>query len=133
MEAGGAYTPCSHLRATPIPLLVKLDFTMTADDGSADVIHVRGARAIVPAEFVKWKSNFAYTYIFKISDRTNGTTGETDENDEPVDPEGLKPITFDAIVVDVTEERQQTISSVSTNYYSKRYWRKQQAMLRFTR
>ena len=111
----GTYTPVYPFVGNNNPMLVKLDFTMTADDGSADVIHVKGARAIVPAQAVQWKSNFAYTYIFKISDRTNGTTGETDENDEPVDPEGLKPITFDAIVVDVTEERQQTISSVSTN------------------
>ena len=97
------------------PLLVKLDFTMTADDGSADVIHVRGARAIIPAKYVQWKGNFAYTYIFKIFDKTNGTTGEVDVNGDPTDPEGLKPITFDAIVVDITDERQEAITSVSTN------------------
>lgn len=97
------------------PLLLKLDFTMYAEDGSPDVIHVRGARAIVPAEYMKWKSNFAYTYIFKITDKTNGTTGSVDANDDPTDPEGLKPITFDAITFDVTEEQQQTISSVSSN------------------
>ena len=98
------------------PLLLKLDFTMYAEDGSPDVIHVRGARAVVPAEYMKWKSNFAYTYIFKISDKTNGTTGSVDANDDPIDdPEGLKPITFDAITCDLTEEVQQTISSVSSN------------------
>ena len=97
------------------PLLLKLDFTMYAEDGSPDVIHVRGARAVVPAEYMKWKSNFAYTYIFKISDKTNGTTGSVDANDDPTDPEGLKPITFDAITCDLTEEVQQTISSVSSN------------------
>ena len=97
------------------PLLIKLDFTMTADDGSGDVIEVKGARAIVPAKYVQWKGNFAYTYILKISDKTNGTTGKTDGNGDPDDPEGLKPITFDAIVVDITNERQETITSVSTN------------------
>ena len=96
------------------PLLVKLNFTMTAKDGSGDVIKVKGARAIIPAKYVQWKSNFAYTYIFKISDKTNGTTGEIDGNGDPTDPEGLKPITFDAIVVDITDERQETITSVST-------------------
>lgn len=115
-DNGGNYTPVFPFEANTNPLLLKLDFTMTAEDGSGDVIHVRGARAIVPVEFVKWKSNFAYTYIFKISDKTNGTTGEVDANGDPItDPEGLKPITFDAIVVDVTEELQQTITSVSTN------------------
>ena len=111
----GDYTPIYPFETNTNPLLLKLDFTMTAEDGSPDVIHVKGARAIVPAQYVQWKSNFAYTYIFKISDKTNGTTGEVDDNGDPTDPEGLKPITFDAITVDVTEERQETISSISTN------------------
>jgi hypothetical protein len=109
------YTSVFPFEDNTNPLLLKLDFTMYAEDGSPDVIHVRGARAVVPAQYMKWKSNFAYTYIFKISDKTNGTTGNVDANDDPTDPEGLKPITFDAITVDVTEELQQTISSVSTN------------------
>ena len=109
------YIPVFPFEGNTNPLLLKLDFTMTATDGSSDVIKVRGARAIVPASYVQWKSNFAYTYIFKISDKTNGTTGDVDENGDPTDPEGLKPITFDAIVVDVTDELQETISSVSTN------------------
>ena len=113
---GGQYTLVYPFEGNVNPLLIKLDFTMTADDGSGDVIHVRGARAVVPAEYVKWKSNFAYTYIFKISDKSNGTTGDVDPDTfEPIDPEGLKPITFDAITVDITEERQETITSVSTN------------------
>lgn len=109
------YTSVFPFEDNTNPLLLKLDFTMYAEDGSPDIIHVRGARAVVPAQYIKWKSNFAYTYIFKISDKTNGTTGNVDANDDPTDPEGLKPITFDAISVDVTEELQQTISSVSSN------------------
>lgn len=109
------YTSVFPFEDNTNPLLLKLDFTMYAEDGSPDIIHVHGARAVVPAQYMKWKSNFAYTYIFKISDKTNGTTGDVDANDEPTDPEGLMPITFDAIVYDVTEEQQQTISSVSSN------------------
>ena len=110
----GAYTPVFPFEANSNPLLLKLDFTMYADDGSPDVIKVKGARAVVPAKYVQWKSNFAYTYIFKISDKTNGTTGEVDPiTFEPTDPEGLKPITFDAVVVDVKDELQETISSIS--------------------
>ena len=114
----GAYSTVYPFEGNTNPLLLKLDFTLTADDNSPnpDVIQVRGARAIIPAELVKWKGNFAYTYIFKISDKTNGTTGDVDANGDPItDPEGLKPITFDAVVVDVTEQRQEVISSVSTN------------------
>lgn len=110
------YIPVYPHEGNSVPMLVKLDFTMTANDGSNDVIHVRGARAIVPAAYVQWKCNFAYTYLFKISDKTNGTTGDVDGNDDPItDPEGLKAITFDAVVVDITDERQETITSLSTN------------------
>lgn len=110
------YVPVFPLEETATPLLVKLDFTMYAEGGGDEVIHVRGARAIVPANYVQWKGNFAYTYLFKISDMTNGTTGAVDENGDPItDPEGLKPITFDAIVVDMSNEKQETITTVETN------------------
>ena len=109
------YTTVFPFEGNTNPLLVKLNFTLTAEDGSGDVIHVKGARAIIPAKYVQWKGNFAYTYIFKIFDKTNGTTGTVDGNGDPTDPEGLKPITFDAIVVDITDERQEAITSVSTN------------------
>ena len=111
----GAYSLVFPFEGNTNPLLLKLDFTMTADDGSGDVIHVRGARAVVPAQYVKWKENFAYTYIFKISDKTNGTTGTVDANGDPTEPEGLKPITFDAITFDITEQQEEFITSVSTN------------------
>ena len=113
--AAGAYTPVFPFEGNSNPLLVKLDFTLTADAEPHDVIHVRGARAIVPAKYVQWKGNFAYTYIFKISDMTNGTTGAVDANGDPTDPEGLKAITFDAVVIDVDNEKQETITTVSTN------------------
>lgn len=113
--SNGAYSLVFPFEGNTNPLLLKLDFTMTADDGSGDVIHVRGARAVIPAQYVKWKENFAYTYIFKISDKTNGTTGTVDANGDPTDPEGLKPITFDAITFDITEQQEEFITSVSTN------------------
>lgn len=111
--SNGAYSLVFPFEDNSNPLLLKLDFTMTADDGSPDIIHVRGARVVVPAQYMKWKDNFAYTYIFKISDKTNGTTGTVDENGDPTGPEGLKPITFDAIAVDITEQREEIITSVS--------------------
>lgn len=115
-DNSGNYTTVFPFDGNTNPLLLKLDFTMTSDDGTNDVIKVRGARAIVPAEYVKWKSNFSYTYLFKISDKTNGTTGDVDSNGDPItDPEGLKPITFDAVVVDVADELQETITSIATN------------------
>lgn len=77
-------------------LNLKLDYTLTSLDGSKEQIHVKGATATIHAKYLCWRPNYAYTYIFKISDNTNGSTGGDD------DPAGLYPITFDASVV-VTE------------------------------
>lgn len=77
-------------------LNLKLDYTLTSLDGSKEQIHVKGATATIPAKYLCWRPNYAYTYIFKISDNTNGSTGGDD------DSAGLYPITFDASVV-VTE------------------------------
>lgn len=88
-------------------LTLKVDYTLTSTDGSKETIHVKGATATVPANFTEWKANFAYTYLFKISDNTNGTTGTGS------DPKGLYPITFDAVVVGNEDGIQETITSVA--------------------
>lgn len=93
---------------TAAPLLVKCDYTLTALDG-AETIKVTGATAAIPAAYAKWAQNTSYTYIFKISDNTNGTTGGGSG------PEGLFPITFDAAVVEeVDGTAQGTVTTVST-------------------
>ena len=100
----------SALAATP--LLIKCDYTLTADDGIGETINVKGATAAIPAAFTKWLPNTTYTYLFKISDNTNGTTGDPSD---PTHPEGLYPITFDAVVIaETTGTEQGTITSVST-------------------
>lgn len=103
-KEGGAYTTVYPFEANANPMLVKVDYTLTAEDGSNEVIHVTGANVVVPTQYVKWKNNFAYTYIFKIAPNTNGTTGGT--------VQGLYPITFDAVVVDVQDNKtQETITT----------------------
>lgn len=90
-------------------LELRVDYTLLSIDGSGEEIHVHGATAYVPAIYAAWKSNYAYTYIFKISDNTNGWTSTVTS-----DPTGLYPITFDAIVVDSEEHTQSTITNVAT-------------------
>ena len=90
------------------PLSIKCDYTLTSLDG-VDVIKVTGATAIIPATYTKWEPNKAYTYLFKITDNTNGTTGE-----EGTDPAGLFPITFAAAVVNVEDMQVGTTTTVST-------------------
>lgn len=89
-------------------LTLRVNYTLVANDGSGEKINVYGAKAIIPAIYAQWKSNYAYTYIFKISDKTNG---KTDINEGP---EGLYPITFDAVVADSEEGNQSTITTVAT-------------------
>lgn len=103
-QTGGAYTTVYPFEANTNPMLVKVDYTLTADDGAGEVIHVLGANVVVPTQYVQWKSNFAYTYIFKIAPNTNGTTDGTTQ--------GLYPITFDAVAVAVADDKtQETITT----------------------
>lgn len=87
-------------------LTLKVDYTLVSTDGSNEEIKVTGATAVVPAEYTKWQPNYSYTYIFKISDKTNGSTGGGTA--------GLYPITFDAIVTETETGKQETITTVET-------------------
>mgnify|MGYP007121479738 CR=1 FL=1 len=67
---------------------------------------MKGATATVPAKYTEWKPGYAYTYIFKISQNTNGSTGGNDK--------GLTAISFDAVVLeDEQNGLQETITTVS--------------------
>ena len=90
-------------------LELRVDYTLLSIDGSGEEIHVYGATAFVPAIYAAWKSNYAYTYIFKISDNTNGWTSTVDS-----DPAGLYPITFDAVVTETQDFTQSNITNVAS-------------------
>lgn len=92
---------------TAAPILIKCDYTLTSDDYSGETIKVTGATAAIPAAYSKWDVNTRYTYLFKISQNTNGYTG-----DDP-DKAGLYPITFDAAVKESTDAKG-TVTTVST-------------------
>lgn len=85
-------------------LTLKVDYTLVSEDGSGEEIKVKGTTAVVPGTFTNWEANHAYTYIFKITDKTNGTTGDSK------DPAGLFPITFDAVVTKTEIGNQETIT-----------------------
>lgn len=88
-------------------LTLKVDYTLVSTDGSKEEIKVTGATAVVPAEYTKWQPNYSYTYIFKITDKTNGNTGD------PTKP-GLYPIVFDAVVTETENGIQKTITTEET-------------------
>lgn len=111
MSTKGYFTVLPTPTATvAAPIFIKCDYTLTSTDYSGETIKVTGATAAVPAAFSKWEANTMYTYIFKISQNTNGTTGKPDDKD----PAGLYPITFDAAVKESTDAMQGTVTTVST-------------------
>lgn len=71
-------------------LTMKVDYTLISTDDSGETITVKGATVNVPKNYTNWEKNHHYTYIFKITDKTNGSTDGTTI--------GLAPIVFDAIV-----------------------------------
>ena len=91
-------------------LVIKCDYTLTSTDGSGETIIVKGATAAIPAAFAHWEKNHAYTYLFKITDKTASEAGI------------LAPIVFDAVVVDGRNNRDGFITTVSvpsiTSYQS---------------
>lgn len=105
---GGKYTLFMPQADNNQTLSLKVDYTLTSLDGSKEEIHVKGATAVIPAKYLCWRPNYAYTYLFKISDNTNGSTGGKD------DPAGLYPITFDASVVETETGNVEYISAMGT-------------------
>lgn len=92
-------------------ITLRIDYKLTSVDGTNETINVKGATATVPAEYTEWKSGYAYTYIFKISQDTNGSTDGTST--------GLTAISFDAVVVDdEANGLQETITTVSDNSFT---------------
>mgnify|MGYP006872986906 CR=1 FL=1 len=87
--------------ATNSALVLKCDFTLTSDDNSGETIEVKDATAAIPAAFSQWEQNHAYTYLFKISDKTAGSQGV------------LYPIQFDAAIVAGLINRNGFITTVS--------------------
>lgn len=109
MESTGYFTVLPTPSETDAqPILIKCDYTLKSIDGSEETIEVKGATAAIPAAYSKWNTNTLYTYLFKISDNTNGYTG-SDSNKT-----GLYPITFDAAVKEAEFGMQGTITTFTT-------------------
>lgn len=75
-------------------LNMKIDYTLISDDGSGETITVTGATVKVSPKYTNLQSNYHYTYIFKITDKTNGSTGGAGGTT------GLNPIVFDAVITE---------------------------------
>ena len=81
-------------------LTFRVSFQLTST--THEVINVYNAGVFVPATHCKWDAGKNYTYVFKITKNTNGTT-DSEQNNPTVDPDpgskALFPIVFDGITV----------------------------------
>ena len=81
-------------------LTFRVSFQLTST--THEVINVYDAGVFVPATNCKWDAGKNYTYVFKITKNTNGTT-DSEKNNPTVNPnpgsKALFPIVFDGITV----------------------------------
>ena len=100
---GGTFTSVLPQIGNTTNMKLKVDYTLY-NSVTGETINITGKTAEVPAQYLQWKPNFKYTYLFKITD------------DE------LYPITFDAVTIeaeDGTAEYITTVSEPSITTYAK--------------
>lgn len=90
----GAYTTILPFSTNDGNIKLKIDFQLISED-TGETIEITGKTAEVPAKYCQWKSNYAYTYLFKITD------------------DDLYPITFDAVEVVDENGEAEYITTVS--------------------
>ena len=105
--SGGTFTPVFPQAGNTTNLKLKCNYTLY-NSVSGEIINVTGATAEIPYQYLQWKPNFKYTYLFKISDNTNGSSGTPGTH-----PTGLYPITFDAVEIVAEDGQAEYITTVS--------------------
>lgn len=95
-SADGHYTAVfpNTIEGNIANMVLKIDYELY-NEKSGEVISITNATAEVPAAYMTWKANYAYTYLFKITD------------------DKLNPITLDAVVIEDGEGKQETITTVT--------------------
>ncbi|MBP5342170.1 MAG: hypothetical protein J6W75_00995 [Bacteroidaceae bacterium] len=79
-NTSGAYTSVFPREGVTTDLTLKVKYTLY-NQNSGETMDITGT-AVVPGEYLQWKPNFKYTYIFKLTD------------------DDLTPITFDAVQIE---------------------------------
>jgi len=100
-----------------------VSYELTSTTGERITVH--DATVFVPADMCAWQANKHYTYYFKITKNSNGSTADPTTID-PTDPNvpgqaALMPIIFDNCTVedwDIVDGGEYNISDANTNYYS---------------
>lgn len=93
-QTAGAFTTVFPQETNATNLKLKIDYQLN-NTVTGETINITGKTAEVPAQYLQWKPNFKYTYLFKITD------------DE------LYPITFDAVTIEAEDGTAEYITTVS--------------------
>ena len=98
----GKYTTIMPNPSNETNMKLQISFKLISEDTGEVIEFKNGTDEVfrtveVPAAYCQWKSNYAYTYLFKITDKSAE----------------LYPITFDAVVVEDENGTQETITEVS--------------------
>ena len=86
---------------TETGLTFHVTYKLTSEDTSETII-VRNATVHVKYDYCKWQPNYVYTYIFRITKSSTGSTGspDIDPSDPSVGEQALYPIIFDDCTVE---------------------------------
>lgn len=103
-DNSGNFTTVFPQESNDKSLKLKIDYQLF-NTTTGETINVNGATAEIPANYLQWLPNYKYTYLFKISDNTNGSTGQG--------VVGLFPITFDAVEIVAEDGTAEYITTVT--------------------
>jgi hypothetical protein len=92
---GGTYTCILPNTGNSTAMTFKVSYKLISEDTKEEIV-VEDKQVTVPSQYCQWKPNFAYTYLFKVSDKSAE----------------LYPITFDAVVAEDEVNLQETITEV---------------------
>ena len=96
---------------TQTGLTFHVTYKLTSED-TGETIIVRNATVHVKYDYCQWQPNYVYTYIFRITKSSTGSTGPTDI--DPSDPSVGKPALYPIIFDDCTVEGWQNADETET-------------------
>ena len=99
---------------TETGLTFHVTYKLTSEDTSETII-VRNATVHVKYDYCKWQPNYVYTYIFRITKSSTGSTGSTviDPSDPSVGEQALYPIIFDDCTVEGWQNADETETPIN--------------------
>ena len=106
-ESPTVYYPVAQPKSSEVGFTFHVSYKLIAEDNGEEIT-VKNARVYVPAKsgsdfIAAWQSNTKYTYTFKITENSTGSTDPTnpniDEPDVPANPT-VYPIVFDGATIE---------------------------------